>query len=253
MTRTARDCALMLQAIAGYDPLDPSSVDLLVPDMLASLDGSLAGSRIGVMRDFFDVPGLETEVKDAVETALEALAAAGATVLDVSIPHADLARQAQRVIMYCEAFAYHEPDLRSRPQLYGIYTRQNLRQGALFSGADYVQAQRVRSLVKLETAAALADVDVLITPSMLGVAPRFDSYDFEASFKMPSLMAIWNLTGSPAMSVSCGFSDSGLPIGMQIIGKPFDEPTIFKIADAYQAITDWHLRAPDLSREAQPA
>jgi aspartyl-tRNA(Asn)/glutamyl-tRNA(Gln) amidotransferase subunit A len=246
MTRTVRDCALMLQAMAGYDSLDPCSVDTPVPDMLAKLDGSLNGIRIGVPREyFFEVPELNAEVKQAVLLAIDAMEAAGAQIVDVSIPHAALARHAQRVIMYAEAYAYHEPDLQTRPELYGKYTRQNIRQGVMFTAPDYVQAQRVRSLIKAETIAALSGVDVLATPTMLGVAPTFAGYDFEAFTRQPTFTGIWNLTGSPALSICCGFSQSGLPIGLQIVGKAFDEPNVFKVGDAYQSFTDWHLAMPD--------
>jgi aspartyl-tRNA(Asn)/glutamyl-tRNA(Gln) amidotransferase subunit A len=246
MTRTVRDCALMLQVMAGYDPADPCSVDRPVADMLGGLDGSLRGIRIGIPREyFFDVPELDAEVRQAVLDAIDGMAVEGATLVDVSIPHSALARNAQRVIMFAEAYAYHEPDLQTRPELYGKYTRQSIRQGVLFSAPDYVQAQRVRSIIKAETTRALAQVDVLVTPTMLGVAPTFASYDFESFMKQPTFSGIWNLTGSPAMSICCGFTTAGLPIGMQLVGKAFDEPTLFKVGDAYQAMTDWHLAQPD--------
>jgi aspartyl-tRNA(Asn)/glutamyl-tRNA(Gln) amidotransferase subunit A len=245
MARTARDCALMLQVLAGFDPLDPCSVDAPVPNMTASLDGSFDGLRIGVPRGyFFDAPELETDVRQTVLNAIDAMAAAGASVVDVEIPHAAIARNAQRVIMFGEAYAYHEPDLQQRPELYGRYTRYQLRQGVLYSAADYVQAQRVRSLIKAETHLALSKVDVLVTPTALTVAPTFAGYDLDALLRMPSFMAIWNLTGLPALSVPCGFSSAGLPAGLQIIGKAFDEPTVFRVADAYQRVTDWHTRTP---------
>jgi aspartyl-tRNA(Asn)/glutamyl-tRNA(Gln) amidotransferase subunit A len=254
MTRTVRDCALMLQVMAGYDPKDGCSVDMPVANMLAMLDHSFAGVRLGVPRDyFFDLPELDSEVKAAVLQALAAMEGAGATIVDVSIPHAPIARHAQRIIMFGEAYAYHEPDLQSRPELYGKYTRQSIRQGAFFTARDYVQAQRVRSLIKAEVSQALSQVDVLITPTMLGVAPTFESYDFEGSTKQPTFSGIWNLTGSPAMSVCCGFSSIGLPIGMQIVGKAFDEPTLFKVGDAYQSITDHHLAMPQSVKEVQLA
>jgi aspartyl-tRNA(Asn)/glutamyl-tRNA(Gln) amidotransferase subunit A len=245
MTHTVRDCALMLQAMAGFDPADPCSVNRPVANMLAGLDGSLSGVRIGVPREyFFDVPELDAEVRQAVLDAIDGMAVEGATLVDVSLPHAAIARHAQRVIMFGEAYAYHEPDLQTRPELYGKYTRQNIRQGALFSAADYVQAQRVRSIIKTETNQALEQVDVLVTPTMLSTAPTFAGYDFESMMKQPTFTGIWNLTGSPAMSICCGFSSAGLPIGLQLIGKAFDEPTLFKVGDAYQASTDWHLAVP---------
>jgi aspartyl-tRNA(Asn)/glutamyl-tRNA(Gln) amidotransferase subunit A len=146
--------------------------------------------------------------------------------------------------MLGEAYAYHEPDLHQRPELYGRYTRYQLRQGVLFSAADYVQAQRVRSLVQAEAEQALAEVDVLVTPTTITVAPTFAGYNADTLLRMPSFMSIWNLTGLPALSIPCGFSTAGLPIGMQIIGRAFAEPTVFRVADAYQRVTDWHTRTP---------
>src|SRR5579859_733429 len=174
MARTARDCALMLQVLAGHDPLDPCSAREPVPDMLASLDGSLEGVRIGLHREyFFDVADLSGEVRQAVLAAVDQLAAAGARVIDVPFPHAAVARDAQRVTMFSEAYAYHERDLQHSSAKYGKYTRQQIQQGAFYAAADYVQAQRVRALVKAEAEQALANVDVLITPTSLTVAPTF--------------------------------------------------------------------------------
>jgi aspartyl-tRNA(Asn)/glutamyl-tRNA(Gln) amidotransferase subunit A len=245
MAWTARDCALMLQVLAGHDPLDLCTAAVNVPDMLAECDGSARGLRVGVPRNyFFDARELTEPARLATLAAIDALARAGASVVDVAFPHAALARPAQRVTMFGEAYAYHETDLRERPQLYGQYTRQQLRLGALFTAADYVQAQRVRRFIKDEAVKALADVDVLVTPTMLGVAPTFASHDPERMLREPTFMAIWNLTGLPALSVCCGVSAEGLPIGLQIVGKPFDEPMVFKVGDAYQRMTDWHTRRP---------
>jgi aspartyl-tRNA(Asn)/glutamyl-tRNA(Gln) amidotransferase subunit A len=266
MARSARDCAIMLQIMAGYDPLDLCSVDLPVPDMLGLMNGSLEGVRIGVPRDyFFTVPNLDDEVKTSVEAALDAMADAGATLVEVAIPHADAARHAQRVTMIAEAYAYHEPDLKSKPELYGKYTRQAFQLGAFYSAADYVNAQRLRPLIRQECADAFGKhpasggdgVDVLIVPTMASVAPTFAGYDPDAMMRSYGFTPIWNLTGLPAISIPCGFSEGGLPIGMQVVGRPFDEPTVFKVADAYQQITNWHLTIPpfaqELAKEAQPA
>jgi len=259
MARSARDCAVMLQVMAGYDPLDLCSVDTPVPDMTGLMDGSLGGVRIGVLRDhFFTAENLDPEVKAAVETALEAMAVAGATLVDVSIPHADIARHAQRITMMSEAYAYHEPDLKAKPELYGRYLRESFQTGALYTAADYIQAQRLRPLIRAECAAAFGDrsaggVDVLVTPTMPTTALKFDGYNPDMLLTPPTFTPIWNLTGLPAISVPCGFSSETLPIGMQLVGRPFDEPTVFKVADAYQQITDWHLTIPDIAKEAQPA
>jgi len=251
MAHTVRDCALMLQVMAGYDPLDECSVNLPVADMVSGLDGSLVGMKIGVPNEyFFEVPELDPEVKAAVLAAVDAMQAAGATIVEVNIPHAALARHAQRVIMFAEAYAYHEPDLQTKPQLYGKYTRQQIRQGTMFTAPDFVQANRVRALIKAESLAAMADVDVLITPTMPSTAPTYAGYDFEAQIKHPTFTGIWNLTGMPALSICCGFSSNHLPIGMQIVGKPFAEPTVFKVGDAYQGLTEWHLASPESVKEA---
>jgi len=254
MARTARDCALLLQVLAGFDPLDPCSVREPVPDMLATLDGSVAGVRIGLNKAyFFDAPELNAEVRQAVLSAIDCLTAAGANVIDVPFPHGEVACDAQRVIMFSEAYAYHERDLQERSDQYGKYTRQQIQQGAFFTATDYVQAQRVRSLIKEDAQRALANVDVLITPTMLTFAPTFEGYDPDALRRQPTFTGIWNLTGLPAVSVCCGFSEIGMPIGMQIVGRPFDEPTVLRVGDAYQQLTDWHTRLPELARAGQLA
>ncbi|MGE3272130.1 MAG: amidase, partial [Chloroflexota bacterium] len=212
MARSARDCAIMLQVLAGYDPLDLCSVDVPVPDMTALMDGSLAGVRIGVPGNyFFELPNLDEDVKATVEAALAAMEAAGATLVDVTIPHAEAARDAQWVTMVGEAYAYHEPDLKSKPELYGKYTRQAFQVGALFTAADYIQAQRMRPLIRQECQAAFgaqdgSGVDVLIVPSMASVAPSFAGYQPETSTRSYGMMSLWNLAGLPAISVPCGFS-----------------------------------------------
>jgi aspartyl-tRNA(Asn)/glutamyl-tRNA(Gln) amidotransferase subunit A len=252
MARTARDCAVMLQVLAGFDALDPCSADVPVPDMLGALDGLLTGLRVGVPRAYFyDQPELNAEVRAAVLTAIEEMQAAGAQLIDVELPHAKEARGAQRVIMLGEALAYHEKDLQTRPELYGKWTRGQLQQGALFTAADYVQAQRARSVIAAEVNRVLADVDVLITPSTHIVAPTLASFNPDDRIRQPDFTSIWNLTCHPAMSICCGFSEAGLPIGMQIIGRWFDEPTVLKVADAYQQLTEWHTRTPRV--EAQVA
>jgi aspartyl-tRNA(Asn)/glutamyl-tRNA(Gln) amidotransferase subunit A len=245
MAHTARDCALLLQSLAGHDPADPCSADVPVPDYAAALTGSLAGVRIGLPRAyFFDAPGLDAEVRDAVLAAAEAMAKAGARIVEVAIPHAELGSLACTVTIRAESYGYHERDLRERPDLYGRHTRRVLQVGALFTGADFVQAQRVRSLVKAEVAAALAGADVLLVPTMPGVAASFRGYDPDGRLTAPSYTGFWNMTGSPALSVPGGFSSAGLPIGLQIVGRPFDEATVLAVGDAYQRLTDWHARRP---------
>jgi aspartyl-tRNA(Asn)/glutamyl-tRNA(Gln) amidotransferase subunit A len=254
MARDMRDCAYLLQAIAGYDPLDPTTVRRDVPAYAEALDGSVHGLRVGVPREyFFDSPELNPEVLQAANQAIEELARAGAVVRDVKLAHAAAARIAQRAIMLGEAYAYHQADLARQPDKYGKYTRRQLLQGALYSAGDYVQAQRMRSVVNAEVREIMQDVDVLVTPTSVTVAPIFEGYDPDSTRRSPSFMAMWNVTGQPAASVCCGFSSEGLPIGLQIVGKPFDEAAVLRVGDAYQHLTDWHLRTPPVAREVQPA
>ena len=254
MAKTARDCAIMLQVMAGYDPADATSVDVPVPDMLGKMDGSLAGVRVGVPREFFfTLPTLDPEVKTAVETAIARMAEAGATVVEIDLPHADAAWIAVRITSSTEAYTYHLPDLQTQPEKYGKYARRSIMFSTLFTGSDYVQAQRFRSIFKAECAAVLGpQADVLVVPTMTDVAPRFADYDVGASRVSPGFMPPWNLTGLPAISIPCGFSVAGLPIGMQVVGQAFDEPTVIRVADAYQQLTDWHARVPEIAKEAQP-
>lgn len=254
MTRTVRDCAIMLEAIAGYDPADPCTVNTPVPSMTAGLDGTLAGVRVGVPRNyFFTAPELEAEVKDAVLAAIETMRGAGATIIEVDLPYIESAAAAQRVTISTEAYTYHEQDLHDKPELYGKHTRLRLLAGLLYSAADFVQAQRVRSVVRDAWTTAIRAVDVLITPTSTSVAPTFESFDPHSisTLASPGFTGLWNLTGFPALSVNCGFSSDGLPIGMQIIGAPFAEPTVFRIGDAYQRITDWHTRVPEADDAAE--
>jgi len=253
MAHTARDCALMLQVLAGHDPADPCTVDVPVPDYAAALGGSLAGLRVGVPRRyFFDVPELDAEVRAAVLDAVEAMGRAGARIVEVDIPHAAAGNASCTVTIRSESYGYHERNLRERPELYGKHTRRVLIIGALFTGADLVQAARVRSIVKGETAAALASADVLIVPTMLGTANAFEGNDPDSRLGYPSYTGFFNMTGSPAFSIPCGFSMAGLPIGMQVVGRPFDEPTVLRVADAYQRITDWHVRRPPAANSFDP-
>jgi aspartyl-tRNA(Asn)/glutamyl-tRNA(Gln) amidotransferase subunit A len=245
MAHTARDCALLLQALAGYDPADPCTVDRPVPDYAAALTGSLAGVRIGLPRAYFlDAPELDAEVCDAVLAAAEAMGKAGARIVAASIPHAEIGSLACTVTIRSESYAYHERDLRERAELYGRHTRRVLQLGVLFTAADFVQAQRVRALVRAEVAAALSAVDVLLVPTMASLPASFRGYDPDRRLTAPGYNGLWNMTGNPALSVPGGFSASGLPIGLQIVGRPFDEANVLAVGDAYQRLTDWHARRP---------
>src|SRR6185437_9042920 len=169
----------------------------------------------------------------------------GASVRDVTIPSIH-ATPSFMVIMLSEAYAYHERDLRTRPELYGEVLREKLMAGGLFRADEYVQAQRLRAQIREDTARVLETVDVLITPTALGPAPAFKVvHDPDFPFAK-SNMGPFNITGLPTLAIPTGFSSSGLPLSMQISGRPFDEATVLRAGHAYQRATDWHRRRPPL-------
>ncbi|HET7341642.1 MAG TPA: amidase, partial [Methylomirabilota bacterium] len=253
MTRTAADCALMLGAMAGYDPADPSTSVLPVPDYRAALTGDVKGLRVGLLRAFF----LETstaEVREAVETAARTLAAAGAVVdeVDLSAPMRHAAA-ASLPIVACEALAYHADLLRTRAAEYDPDIAQRLRLGAYVGGMHYVRAQQVRALVREEVDAALARRDVLLAPSTPTVAPPVDARQVtlgdgpcDVRSALLRFTRPFNLSGHPVCALPCGFTAAGLPVGMQLVGRPFDEATVLRAADAFQRVTDFHARRPVL-------
>jgi aspartyl-tRNA(Asn)/glutamyl-tRNA(Gln) amidotransferase subunit A len=242
MARTVEDCALMLQAMAGHDPLDPASSREPVGDYLASLGAGIRGLRVGVPRAYF-FDGLDPEVGAAFEASLRELEKQGATVRDVEIPSIQTT-PAFMVILLAEAWAYHERDLRERRHLYGDVLRERFMAGGLLSAGEYVQAQRLRSRLCADTNEVLKSVDVLATPTQTGPATPF-AKAFDPDFGFPkSNMPPFNMTGLPALAVPNGFSRSGLPLSLQIAGRAFDEATVLRVGHAYERATEWHTRRP---------
>jgi aspartyl-tRNA(Asn)/glutamyl-tRNA(Gln) amidotransferase subunit A len=249
MARTALDCALMLGAVAGYDPADATTSVLPVPDYAAALTGNVKGLRVGVLRSFVD--GAAPAVSDALAQVLRTFESLGAKVDDVALEHLVHVAPGSFAIVASEALAYHTTWLKARAAEYQPDVRERLMAGAFVTGADYVRAQQARALVRDEIDGVLARRDVLLAPATPITAPRVgerqimirgESVDVRSAlirFTRP-----FNFSGHPACSVPCGFSGEGLPVGMQIIGRPFDEATVLRVADAYQRATDWHTRRP---------
>ncbi len=248
MTWTVEDAAYMLQALAGHDPKDPTTSTAPVPDYSRSLREDVKGLTIGVPRHFFFEPNpdVNPEVVSIVEKGLGALEELGANLEEVHIPSLEYVRAANSVIMLSEAYAFHEKNLKERPQDFGEMVRGRFRVGGLFSAGDYVQAQRCRQWIKREFADVLRKVDVLVTPTMTQQAAAFKGYDATSTVRGPSFTAPFNVTGLPAISTPCGFTVAGLPVGMQIAGKPFDEPTVLRVAYTYQQHSRWFERRPPL-------
>lgn len=243
MARSAYDCALLLQPLAGYDPLDPASATAAVDDYTARIDDGVRGLRIGVPRRYF-FDEVTPEVAEAIEEALRLFRSLGAEVREVDIPSIEAAN-AGILIMLVEAFAYHQDDLRDRPELFGRVAGRMFRAGGLFTGGEYLQAQRLRSRLREDVAAVFREVDLLVTT----VAPE-PATTFEETYATPrrrqSLTIPFNMTGSPALALPSGFTDGGLPLGMQIVGPAFSEALVLRAGHAYQRETDWHLRRPPI-------
>ena len=248
MTWTVEDSAYMLQAIAGHDPKDPTSSKAIVPDYSLSLREDIRGKTIGLPRHyFFDAdPSVNAEVVSVVEKAVGELEKLGAKIEEIELPSLEYVRAANTVIMVSEAFAFHEPNLKSRPQDFGDIVRARFRIGGMLSAGDYLQAQRCRQWSKREFAEALRKVDFFVTPTMTQPAPAFKGYDPNDTIRGRSFTAPFNVTGLPAISVPCGFTEAGLPVGMQIAGKPFDEPGVIQVAYTYQQHARLYEQRPNI-------
>jgi aspartyl-tRNA(Asn)/glutamyl-tRNA(Gln) amidotransferase subunit A len=253
MARTAADCALLLGPLAGYDSGDATSSVLPVADYTAALTGDVKGLRVGVLRRFF-LEGAAPEVRGAVEAAVEVLRAQGAAVDEVELPSVGEVAAASFAIVAAEALAYHAEWLRTRPEDYQPDVRERLRMGAFVSGVHYVRAQQVRALVRREVDQALARRDVLVAPATPMAATRLGDNQVQlgdgpsdARSALIRLTRPFNFSGHPACALPCGFTAGGLPMSMQIVGRPFDEATVLRVADAYQRATDWHRRRPVLA------
>jgi aspartyl-tRNA(Asn)/glutamyl-tRNA(Gln) amidotransferase subunit A len=255
LTRSVRDSALMLQVIAGYDPLDPSTVPVPVPDYTAALGHEVRGLRMGIPTDYyFDV--LDPEVDAAVRRAIEDLGALGVATKTVSLPSMQYAG-ALRIASLADSVVTHEPYLAAHRQDYGPDVLYRTLAGQFVLGRDYSKALKVQRLIKEEHAHVLQEVDFLVTPTAPIAAPRIDSPSFRlggtehrvrgpgsgvvSRYTSPS-----NATGLPAITVPCGFTQAGLPIGIQFIGRPFDEVRLLQVAHAYEAVSPSRGRRPAL-------
>ena len=253
MTRTVADAALVLGAMAGYDAADPTSSVLPVPDYAAALSGDVRGLRVGLLRAFF-LESATPEVRTAVEAAARALEKAGAVVDEVALPGVGHVAAGALAVVASEAMTYHAEWLRTRTADYDPDVSSRLMVGAFVTGVHYVRGQQARALIRREVDEALARHDVLLAPATPVTAPRIDERDTtlgdgpsDIRSALIRLTRPFNFSGHPTCSVPCGFTGGGLPIGMQIVGRPFDEATVLRVGDAYQRLTDWHARRPVLA------
>ncbi len=253
LTRTVADAAITLQALAGFDPADPGSSRQPVPNFSRGLTAGVKGLRLGVPKEFF-WDEVDPEVAGAVKKAIAVLAGLGGSVREVHWPMAAEARALSFLIMGAEAFSVHERWLKERPEDYGPDVRQRLAQGATILAADYLRAQRLRRRFIESLDAVFETCDVLLTPTVPVAAPRLEESNLRWPKETESMTAAltrftrpFNLTGTPALSVPCGFTAGGLPVGLQIAGRAFDEATVLRVGHAYEHAARFPVRRPQES------
>lgn len=247
MTRTVEDNAILLNVIAGYDPDDPGSAAVEAPDFTADLGKGVQGMKVGVIRHFYTRDEeADPEMAKSIEDALAVLEGLGATVQEIEIDTLQTYAACNRLILNSEAYAIHETWLKERPEDYGDRTRERLLAGAFISASDYVNATRLRRILADRFHAAIAGLDVAITVSSMEPACRIDDDAMVDRTYGRQARAPFNVTGSPALAVPTGFSSDGMSLSMQIIGKPFDEATVYRVAAAYERETGWTRRRPAL-------
>ena len=255
LTRSVRDNALMLSAIAGHDPQDANSARVKAPDFTIGIEDGLAGERIGIDRGYFLYPGVTDDVRAATEAVISQLASLGAEVIEVSLPELALTRETQMTIRMVESASYHRARIREKGHLYSPGTRATLEIGQVVPAVDYVAALRARERFRLAMKALFQreTLDALLSPTIPVPAPlREDVWQPRADMdngESPTdgfVRHVYpaNLSGQPALSAPAGFTPAGLPIGYQLTGKPFDEAALYRIARAYEQATNWRDRQP---------
>jgi aspartyl-tRNA(Asn)/glutamyl-tRNA(Gln) amidotransferase subunit A len=247
MAWTVRDCALLLQAMAGYDEGDPASANRPVADFSADLDKGAKGLRIGVIRHFHETDNpVSPATRQGIDQALDVFRHEGAEIRDVTLsPLADYNAPGW-IILLTEAYAVHEPWLKQRFNDYGELMRDRLAWGAVVRGSEYVQALRRRRALCVEMRDAMAELDILLTASAAAEAPKIHDVPKWAMLEKPGFTMPFNLTGQPALSLCSGYGAGGLPVSMQIIGKPFQEATVLRAGHAYETALHWRAKRPDL-------
>lgn len=251
MARTVEDVALLLQVAAGHDPRDPGSAHREVPHYASKIEAGVTGLRVGAPLSYVErADGLREETYVAYRAALGTLERLGATVENIELP-ADVehAPAVNVTIMVTEALALHQRDARERPELFGRRFYGRLLEAALLTGADYVQALRGRALICRAMSRAMRTVDLIVMPTNLRPAWRFEEDDLVPPQHRVRFTQLFNITGQPAVSVPCGFSTEGLPIGLQIAARPFEDHLALAAAHAYERAAGWTSRRPSLDVE----
>ena len=252
MVRTVEDAALALNAIAGHDPEDTTTSRVPLPDYTSALSGDVRGLRIGVVKEYFEA-ALDPQVGRATRKAMDTLEELGAKVSEISFPMYEESQAISGTILMAEAAAYHRELLARDGGLLYPPVRLRLEAGLFISAADYIRAQQARTRYNRAASQLLDEVDLLAGPTEPVVAPPLLSTSVDAGGQTLGITAAltqytrpYNITGFPAISVPCGFSEEGLPIGLQLAGRPFDELTVLRAAYAYEQATEWSKRRPPI-------
>ena len=252
ISRTTADCAMTLGAIAGYDPKDLYTKDAPVPDYLSKLDGDIRGLKVGVVRERIRNHAVEPDVAESVEKAISDLGELGAVLEDVSIPLIAQSAAIYSVVFMVDAVAVHKAGIANNLTQYDHNNRVRLLTGSILPSQAHQKATKLREMLRRQILDALETVDVLVMPTSSTSAPSIptqagidskqevlDEYSGRLNFTAP-----FSLANLPALSIGCGFTSQGLPVGLQLAGRPFDETTLFRVAHAYEQATDWHTRRP---------
>lgn len=271
LTRSVEDAAIILNTISGRDKLDSTSVDVPVPDFTKNLNGDIKGMKIGIPKEYF-VDGMDNDVERAVLKAIQDIKSLGAEIIEISLPHTKYAISTYYIIAPCEAssnlarydgvrYGYRTPDadslrdlfFRSRSEGFGEEVKRRIMLGtyALSSGyydAYYLKSQKVRTLIREDFKKAWETVDVIVAPTTPETAFNInEKTDDPIKMYLSDVLTIpCNIAGIPGLSTPCGFSSDNLPIGLQILGKSFDEDSILRVAHAYEKVNNWNLKTPDL-------
>jgi aspartyl-tRNA(Asn)/glutamyl-tRNA(Gln) amidotransferase subunit A len=254
ITRTVEDCAITLQAIAGYDPKDRYTWDQPVPDYRQALSGDISGIRVGILREKIEADDVEPEVRDAVLAAAGVLGELGAPVQDATFPLLRDGGAVSKCLTDMEGAAAHYERLKTQVAEYDHNTRVRLLTAILTPAQVYYKAQKIRTLLRQQVLELLQTVDVLILPTAPSPAPLIPDgpgikSQADAHSRMSGVRSFtgpFNLASVPAISVPCGFTSDNLPVSLQIVGRPFEEATLMRVAYAYEQNTPWHNRKPPM-------
>jgi len=254
ISRTTADCAMTLEAIAGYDPKDPSTWDVPVPDYLSMLTGEIRGLKVGVIRERVDTEAVDPEVRDNVVQAIAVLGEMGADIQEVSIPLIVDSAAISNTIILTDAAGVHRQGIDEHLGEYDHNIQIRLLVGSIIPAQAHQKAIKLRQVLRQQILDALEKVDVLVMPTSsipaspiptkAGIGSKQEVLDGLAGRR--SFTAPFNVANTPALSINCGFTSQNLPVGFQIAGKPFDEGTLFRVAHAYEQATDWHTRRPPI-------